>query len=66
MVTKFNYLGNTLNIDCRDNEDVVFRIKKAGNAFGGLKNVCFQTRTYLLMQIDHVAYFSQSLCKIYM
>ena len=40
IVTKFNYLGTTLNIDCRDNEVVVFKIKKAGNAFGALRK-CF-------------------------
>ena len=37
IVTKFNYLGTTLNIDCRDNEVVVFKIKRAGNAFGALR-----------------------------
>ena len=26
-----------MNIDCRDKEDVVFRINKAGNAFGTLR-----------------------------
>ena len=26
-----------MNIDCGDNEDVAFRIKKAGNAFGALR-----------------------------
>ena len=30
VVTKFSYLGTTLNIDCRDNKDAVYRIKKAG------------------------------------
>ena len=41
VVTKFNYLGRNLNIDCRDNEDVVLRIKKAGNAFGALRKCLF-------------------------
>ena len=41
VVTKFSYLGTTLNIDCRDNEDVVFRIKKAGNALGALRKCLF-------------------------
>ena len=41
VVTKFSYLGSTLNTDCRDNEDVIFRIKKAGNAFGALRKCLF-------------------------
>lgn len=32
VATKFSYLGTNLNIVCWDNEDIVFRIKKAGNA----------------------------------
>ena len=32
-VTKFSYLGRILNIGCRDNEDIAFRIIKAGNLF---------------------------------
>ena len=38
---KFSYLDTTLNIKCRDNEDVVFRNKKAGNAFGALRKCLF-------------------------
>ena len=50
VVTKFNYLGKNLNIDCRDNEDVVLRIKKLVMLLVHSENVCFQTQTYLLMQ----------------
>ena len=41
VVTKFNYLSATLNIDCRDNEDVVFQTKTAGNAFGAIRKCLF-------------------------
>ena len=30
-----------MNINCRDNEDLVFRNKKAGNAFGALRKCLF-------------------------
>ena len=36
VVTKFSYLGTATNIDCRDNEDVVFRTKKADKP----KHIC--------------------------
>ena len=36
IVDKFCYLGTMLTRDCRDDEDVCCRIKKAGNAFGSL------------------------------
>ena len=91
VVTKFSYLGTTLNIDCRDNENVVFKIKKACNAFGALRKCLFSNpkisvhvkravyeglilsillygaESWCLYQkvIFFVAYFSQSLCKIY-
>ena len=91
VVTKFNYLGRNLNIDCRDNEDVVLRIKKAGNAFGALRKCLFSNPNISVdakrvvyeglfsppyyrvlnhgvlstLRIFYVAYFSQSLCKIY-
>ena len=91
VVTKFNYLGKNLNIDCRDNEDVVLRIKKAGNAFGALRKCLFSNPNISVdakrvvyeglfsppyyrvlnhgvlstLRIFYVAYFSQSLCKIY-
>ena len=41
VVTKFTYLGKNLNTDCRDNEDVVFRFKKPGNASGALSKCLF-------------------------
>ena len=41
VVTKFTYLGKNLNTDCRDNEDVVFRFKKSGNASGALSKCLF-------------------------
>ena len=37
VVTRFSCLGTNLNIDCRNNKVVVFRITKAGNAFGTLR-----------------------------
>ena len=40
-VTRFSYLSTNLNTDCRDNEDVVFRIKKAGNAFRAVRKYFF-------------------------
>lgn len=41
IVDKFNYLGTVLNYNCRDTEDVTFRVKKAGNAFGALRKCLF-------------------------
>ena len=41
VVTKFSYLGRNLNTDCRDNKDVVFRFKKASNAFSALSKCLF-------------------------
>ena len=40
VATKFSYLGTTLNIDCRDTQDVII-IKKAGNVFGALRKCLF-------------------------
>ena len=41
IVDKFCYLGTMLTRDCRDDEDVCCRIKKAGNAFGSLRRSLF-------------------------
>ena len=41
IVSKFCYLGSLLSRDCRDNEDVLMRIKKSGNAFGALRKCLF-------------------------
>ena len=42
MVTRLRYLGTYLNTNCRyNNKDVIFRIKKAGNAFGVLRKCLF-------------------------
>ena len=41
IVDKFVYLGTTLTRNCRDDEDVKARIKKAGNAFGALRKCLF-------------------------
>ena len=41
LLTKFSYLGRISNIGCRHNEDVVFRIKKAGNTFFALRKCLF-------------------------
>jgi exonuclease III len=40
-IDKFSYLGTTLTSDCTDNEDVLQRIKKAGNMFGSLRKCLF-------------------------
>ena len=41
VVDKCIYLGTTLSSDCRDTEDITFRIKKAGSAFGALRKCLF-------------------------
>ena len=41
VVEKFCYLGTMITRDCKDNEDVCCRIKKAGNAFGALRRIPF-------------------------
>ena len=52
VVRKFSYLGTTLNIDCRDNEDFVLEIKKLVMLLVHSENVSFQNQTCLLMQND--------------
>ena len=44
IVDSFSYLGTVLTSDCKDNEDVVNRIKNAGNMFGSLKKCLFINR----------------------
>ena len=41
VVAKFIYLCTKLYIEYRDNEDVAFRVKKSGNAFGALRKYLF-------------------------
>ena len=41
VVTRFSYLGTNLNTYCRNNENVVFRIKNVGSAFGALRKCLF-------------------------
>ena len=41
VVTRFSYLGTNLTTDCRDNEDVVNRIKRVGNVLGALRKCLF-------------------------
>ena len=41
VLTRFSYLSTNLNTDCRDNEDIVFRIKEADNTFGALRKCLF-------------------------
>lgn len=55
VVDKFNYLGTILNSDCRDNEDVAFRIKKAGNAFGALRK-CVFTNPNITFDVKRTVY----------
>ena len=45
VVDKFCYLGSFITRDCKDSEDVNHRLKKAGNAFGSLKNALFSSRS---------------------
>ena len=41
IVDKFSYLGSIITNDCSDREDVLSRIKKAGNMFGSLRKCLF-------------------------
>ena len=41
VIDRFGYLGSILTNNCSDREDVLSRIKKAGNMFGSLKKCLF-------------------------
>ena len=45
VVDKFCYLGTYITRDCKDSEDINHRLKKAGNAFGSLKNSLFSSQS---------------------
>ena len=44
---RFCYLGKIMSRDCRDDLDIINRIKRAGNAFGAIrKSICVKASVY--------------------
>ena len=46
VVDKFRYLGSWITRNCRDNHDVIERIKAAGSAFGALRRCVFSSTSF--------------------
>ena len=55
VVTRFSCLGANLNIDCRNNEAVVFRITKVGNAFDTLRK-CLLSKSNISVVAKRTVY----------
>ena len=71
VVSSFSYLGTIITSDCKDCEDVLNRIKKAGNMFGALKKclfgnkrICFtvKEKVYESLILSILLYGSESWC----
>ena len=71
VVSSFSYLGTIITSDCKDCEDVLNRIKKAGNMFGALKKclfgnkrICFTVKgkVYESLILSILLYGSESWC----
>ena len=71
VVDKFTYLGSVMTSDCSDREDVIYRIKKAGNVFGSLKKCIFgnvnlnlkvKGKVYESLVLSILLYGSESWC----
>ena len=54
IVTRVSYLRTNLNNDCRNNKDVVFRIKKVGNAFYAPRKCLFSNSNISVVAIRAV------------
>lgn len=48
VVLRFKYLGSLLSADCRDEADVLSRVKSAGAAFGALGSCLFRAKDVVL------------------
>jgi len=57
VVKEFRYLGTLLSRNCKDDNDIIMRINKAGNAFGALRKYIFENRT-VSIQAKRVVYES--------
>ena len=71
VVDKFRYLGSWLTRHCRDDNDVVARIKAAGSAFGALRkcvfsstSISFRTKkiVYITLILSILLYGCESWC----
>ena len=54
-MTRFSCLGANLNIDCRNNEVVVFRTTKVGNAFDTLRK-CLLSKSNISVVAKRAVY----------